>query len=147
LHVSLFPGALSPLTYWCKTYKITGPKHTHFQREHNYLVSLPPTQPGTHRRHDRILQRHPHRVRNVPSSWTNAIDTADTLHARHSHQSLGRWHFQSNMHNSCGLLGQWQQWWQPIDLTTPFFLSFSFSVILLLWSNKLDMVSNDFNQW
>jgi hypothetical protein len=23
LHVSLFPGALSPLTYWCKTYIIT----------------------------------------------------------------------------------------------------------------------------
>jgi hypothetical protein len=60
-------------------------------------------------------------------SWTNAIisdgsnATNNSLHARHSYQSLGRWHVQSHAHNSCGL-GWWRQWWQPIDLATPLFL-------------------------
>jgi hypothetical protein len=41
-------------------------------------------------------------------------------------------------------LGQWRQWWQPIDLTTPLFLYFTFSVILLLQRNFLNILCNDF---
>ncbi len=102
-------------------------------------------------RHDRIQHRHPHCVRNVPSSGISAIlsdgssDTTDTLHVRHSHQSLGRWRVWSHAHNSCRL-GQRQQQWQPIDPTTSLFLSFTFSVTFLLWRNKLNIVSDDINQ-
>ena len=130
-------GACSPRHWVCwptdeKPTKSQGPKQSHLQRECNYLVrSLLLNQ-----RHDRIRHRHPHCALNVPSSGISAIlsdgssDTINTLHAGHTHQSLGRWHVRSHAHNS-SRLGQWRQQWQPIDSATSLFLSFTFFVIYL----------------
>jgi hypothetical protein len=95
------------------------------------LTPLTPPQPDTCWRYDWLQQWHLNCIWNVPPCWTDAIlpdgsrNITEALYARHSHQSLGGWHFQNHAKFSCGL----GQWWQCIDSTTSLLLSLLFSVI------------------